>query len=164
MKLFQVCGRFPLRLVSEADGGGRPESCSFSCRPHIHILNGFLWHLGIFMAPFDSMGFAADGGGRCWWGGGVSSDGGRATATLQNSSLRPFGRLNFTRLIWSLLIIVGLIIHEFGSFLCLFRLFLMEWDFAQVSVKWNPDFHLKRGAVKLTKLISGKCFMLKCCR
>lgn len=77
VKLFQVWGAFPLGLASEADGGRRPESpsapesCSFSCRPHIHMLNGFLWQLGIFMAPFDSMGFAADGGWRCWWGGGV---------------------------------------------------------------------------------------------
>lgn len=75
---FLVCGSFPLSLLREADGGGRatkPVVCSravliFMSPPHIHNLNGFLWQLGIFMALFDSMGFSADGGWRCWWGGG----------------------------------------------------------------------------------------------
>lgn len=113
-----VCGTFPLSLLSEEDSGGRPvspsaESCSFSCRPHIYILNGFLWQLGIFMAPFGSMGFAADGGVEM--GGVVSSDGGRGTLQIQNrmGDMAPSG--DFTLCVWSLFLIFG----RFGSF-CVF--------------------------------------------
>lgn len=65
------------------------------------------------MAPFGSMGFAADGGVEM--GGVVSSDGGRGTLQIQNSlgDMAPSG--DFTHCVWSLLLISG----RFGSF-CVF--------------------------------------------
>lgn len=38
-------------------------------RPTSTLLNGFLWQLGIFMAPSDSMGFAAETEGSSEGGG-----------------------------------------------------------------------------------------------
>lgn len=85
------------------------------------------------MAPFGSMGFAADGGVEM--GGVVSSDGGRGTLQIQNrmGDMAPSG--DFTLCVWSLFLIFG----RFGSF-CVFSCLHMEWDFAQVSAHWNPEF------------------------
>lgn len=117
------------KVVPEADRGGRPVnpyaapsaavSRSFSCRPHIHILNGFLWQLGIFMAPFGSMGFAVlgrVGGGERGvvfrWRESNASD------TKQNWRRRPSGR--FYSSFWSLLLMSWRFIP--GFVLVLFRL------------------------------------------
>ena len=53
---------------------------STSRRPTSTRLNGFLWQLGIFMAPSDSMGFAAEIEG--------SSEGGTATIHCRCSNTR----------------------------------------------------------------------------
>lgn len=99
---------------------------------------GSLESLWLLLTQWDSL-LMGDGGA-----GGVSSDRGRATLhmRIRTAVVAPLG--DFTHLIWSLFITVGRIICDFGSFLCLFRLFHMEWDFAQLPVKWNPKFHLKR--------------------
>lgn len=100
IKCFLVCrGLFCLTLFSEAD---RPVQTlnqsvwswarsragilfmSASRRPTSTRLNGFLWQLGIFMAPFDSMGFAAETEG--------SSEGGTATIHCRCSKFQTQGK------------------------------------------------------------------------
>lgn len=80
-----------------------------------------------------------------WWGDGgaggegVSSDRRRAALQKQNrtAAVAPLG--DFTHLesvhnCWT----------NYSWFWILFVLFHMEWDFAQVSGKWNPEFQPKR--------------------
>lgn len=86
------------------------------------------------MAPFGSMGFAADGGVEM--GGVVSSDGGRGA--LRYKTERE------TWPLWETLLILfglcSLFLEDLALFVSSFSCLHMEWDFAQVSATWNPSF------------------------